>query len=143
MPLFYLSFAVALASSVLYHLFQKSIAPEVNPVISLLVTYLTAIVLCLPLFALFPLGDGLAEALRRVNWASFALAAAIVGLELGFLLAYRAGWNISVTGVAVNAAAAVVLLPVGLAFFRERPSLINVIGVFVSIVGLVMVGWRR
>jgi uncharacterized membrane protein len=143
MPIYYGSFALAILSSVLYHLFQRVIAPGVNPVISLVVTYLTAIMLTIPLFLIFPLKTAVSSALRQLNWASLALAVAIVGLELGFLLAYRAGWNISLAGVATNAAAALILLPAGITLFKERPALINVLGVCLCIVGLLLINARR
>jgi drug/metabolite transporter (DMT)-like permease len=143
MRIYYASFAIAVLSSVLYHIFQRAIAPAANPVASLLVTYIMAFLLTLPLFMIFPVRTGLPAALRQLNWASIALAVAIVGLELGFLLAYRAGWNISLAGVATNAAAALVLLPVGVAVYHERPTVLNVIGVLVCIAGLVMINIRR
>lgn len=143
MKIFYVSFAVAVLSSVLYHIFQRSIAPGANPVASLSVTYLMAFLLTLPLLLIFPIKTGLPAALRQLNWASIALAVAIVGLELGFLLAYRAGWNISLAGVATNAAAALVLLPVGVTIFKERPTALNMIGVLVCIAGLAMINIRR
>jgi drug/metabolite transporter (DMT)-like permease len=143
MSIFYGSFALAILSSVLYHIFQRAIAPGANPVVSLLITYLAAIVLSLLLFLVYPLKTTPSAALRQLNWATIALAIAIVGLELGFLLAYRAGWNISLAGVATNTAAALVLLPVGVAFFKERPTSLNLIGVVVCIAGLLMVNSHR
>ena len=38
---------------------------------------------------------------------------AIVAVELGVLLAYRAGWRMSVASLTVNSALALVLVPVG------------------------------
>jgi drug/metabolite transporter (DMT)-like permease len=143
MSLFYLSFLIAVLSSVLYHVFQRAISPQVNPVISLLVTYITAFGGTLLLLFIFPLRKSIASAIGQVNWASVALGVAIVGLEIGFLLAYRAGWDISVTGIATNVAAALVLVPTGLLIFRERPSTINLAGVVVCIFGLVMVNYRK
>lgn len=137
-----LSIGIAIASSVLYHVFQKAIAPGVHPIISVLVTYVTAFVLSLPLFALFPLDETLSDAFGSVNWASYALAVAIVGLEVGFLLAYRAGWNINLVGIAANVAAALILLPLGALLFDEKLSLINMLGVLVCVAGLVMVNAR-
>jgi drug/metabolite transporter (DMT)-like permease len=137
--LFYLSFTIAIFSSVLYHVFQKAISPDVHPVVSLLVTYTFAFSLTLMLFLIFPLKGSVLESLKQVNWASLALGLAIVGLEIGFLLAYRSGWDIGLAGVATNVAAAILLLPTGLLFFREQPSLINILGVGVCILGLVMV----
>lgn len=138
MPLFYVSFGIAILSSVFYHISQKATSPLVNPVIALLVTYASAFILTLPLLRIFPLSSSLAESLRRVNWASFGLAVAIVGLEIGFLIAYRSGWNVNLTAVAVNVAAAVVLVPVGILLFKEQPSLINITGVVVCVLGIIM-----
>lgn len=143
MLLYYLSFGIAVLSSVLYHVFQRTISPSVNPVLSVLVTYLTAFLLTLPLFGLYPLRAGVSEELGRMNWASFALALAIVGLEIGFLLAYRAGWNVSVAGIAANAAAALLLLPTGVLFFHEKPTPVSFVGVLLCIVGLVLVSVRN
>lgn len=138
MPLFYISFGIAILSSVFYHIAQKATSPLVNPAIAMLVTYATAFILTIPLIRIFPLNSSLAESLRRVNWASFGLAIAIVGLEIGFLLAYRTGWTVNVAVIAVNVSAAIVLVPLGIALFKEQPSLVNIIGVFVCIAGLIM-----
>lgn len=140
--MYYLSFSIAVLASVLYHVFQKQISPGVNPVISLLTTYVTAMVLTLPLLVFFPLQIRLQESLHKINWASFALGAAIVGLEIGFLLAYRAGWNLSLAGIAANVAAALILLPVGLVIFKEHASPLNILGVFICIVGLILVNHK-
>jgi len=115
----------------------------VNPAIGLILTYTTALLLSGLLLVFFPLQESLGEAFRKANWASFALGIAIVGLEIGFLLAYRAGWDLSLAGIAANAAAGVMLLPLGVLLFQERPSLVNVLGVVVCIFGILMVNWRR
>jgi drug/metabolite transporter (DMT)-like permease len=142
MVMMYLSFGIAIASSVLYHIFQKAITPEANPVISLLVTYFVAFGLTLFLLLVFPLKSDIITSFRQLNWASIVLAVAIVGLEMGFLLAYRAGWDIGLAGVATNVAAAVLLVPAGLLVFQEKPTLVNLLGVAVCIIGLVMVNAR-
>ena len=80
--------------------------------------------------------------LRQVNWASFALALAIVGLEIGFLLAYRAGWNIALTAAVSNVAVTLLLIPVGLLLFKEKVSLVNIFGVILCVAGLVLVNQR-
>ena len=143
MPTFYLSFGIAVLASVLYHTFQKATSPAVNPAVGLTVTYLIALGLSAFLIIIFPLDGSIRDELRKVNWASLALGVALVGLEVGFLLAYRSGWNLSIAAVAANVAAALVLLPAGIALFKERPTWINIAGVFVCIIGLVMVSTRR
>jgi hypothetical protein len=54
------------------------------------------------LLTFFPLTEPLANGLKQLNWASFALAFALVGLKVSFLLAYRAGWNIGTAAIVVN-----------------------------------------
>src|SRR5713226_5766297 len=102
MPLFYFSITLTIISNALYHVFQKLTPTNVNPMLALAVTYITAAVICLLLLPFYPLSSNLIESLRQLNWASFALAFAIIGLELGFLLAYRAGWNISLGAIVSN-----------------------------------------
>jgi len=143
MTIFYLSFALAVLSSVLYHVFQKATPVAVNPAMGLIITYLTALVFTILLLPYFPLKEGLQAELRKVNWASFALGIGIVGVEVGFLLAYRAGWNLSLASIAVNALSGVILLPSGVLIFKEQPSWVNVLVVFVCILGLVMVNSRQ
>jgi len=135
--------AVTVASNVLYHIAQKLMPSAANPVLVLLVAYLAAAAICALLLPVFPLGTSLQLALRQLNWASLALALAIVGLELGFLLAYRAGWSITTAGLISNTAVGILLVPVGVAFFRERPTLTNAAGILICLIGLVLVNWKR
>jgi uncharacterized membrane protein len=140
--LYYFSIGMTVVSNALYHVVQKLTPASVNPLLALTMTYATATIICLVLLPVFPLGASLADSLRQLNWASFALAITVVGLELGFILAYRAGWNISLGAIVSNVAVTLLLIPVGLLFFQERLSAVNVVGVAVCVVGLVMVNLR-
>jgi uncharacterized membrane protein len=142
MLLFYFSITLTIISNALYHVFQKLTPTNVNPMLALAVTYITAAAICLLLLPFYPLSSNLIDSLRQLNWASFALAFAIIGLELGFLLAYRAGWNISLGAIVSNVAVTMVLVPVGLLFFKERISPVNLIGIVVCILGLLMVNQK-
>jgi len=139
MSLFYSSILVAVISTVMYHLTIKFTPQNANPALSLLITYLVAASLCVVLLFFIPLKSSLAEGLKQLNWASVGLAFALVGLEVGFILVYRAGWNISVAAIVVNVAVTVLRIPVGVMLFAEKLSAVNLIGIFVSIIGLVMV----
>jgi drug/metabolite transporter (DMT)-like permease len=139
MSAYALSLAVIVISNVLYHVSQKSIAPVANPVLSLLVTYAIAIAGTLLLFPFFPLRAPLSQSWRQINWASAAVGISIVGVELGFLLLYRAGWRVSIGSAAANAAVAALLIPTGLLFFGERLSAANVAGLALCLAGLLLV----
>lgn len=142
MWLYYVSMGLAILSGMVYHLAQKATPPSVNPVLSLVLTYLVAIAVCLLLIPFFPLKEGLWVSLRQLNWASYVLALAIVGLEIGFLLAYRAGWNISLAAVFSNVAATLLLIPAGLLLFKEKVSVVNLLGVVLCVAGLVLVNQK-
>ena len=139
MKLFYASLAVTVAGNVLYHLSQKSIPGGVHPIVSMIASYATAIVLSLGVLVAFPPRDPLFAEVKRLNWATLALGLSIVAVELGYLLAYRAGWRVSIASVTSNSAVALVLLPTGLLFFREHLSTTNMFGLVFCVIGLLLV----
>jgi len=76
---------------------------------------------------------------KRLNWATIAVGLSIVAVELGFLLAYRAGWRVSLASITANTTVALVLLPTGVLLFRERVTPTNAIGLVFCVIGLVLV----
>lgn len=143
MFLFYFSITLAIASSALYHFTAKSTPSHVNFTVSLLVTYAAAFVVTLAGFFFFPATNGIVAELKQLNWASFGLAIAIVGIEFGFLLTYRAGWHLGIAAVLVNVVASLILVPVAVLLFKDKISWINILGILVCLAGLVMLNWKR
>ena len=143
MFLFYFSIVLAICSSALYHFSAKSTPANVNFSISLVVTYLVALGIVLLSIFFFPAKNGLAAELKQLNWASFLLAIAIVGIEFGFLLIYRSGWNLGIAAVLVNVIASLILLPVAIFLFKDKISWVNVLGIIVCFIGLIMLNWKR
>lgn len=143
MFLFYFSITLAICSSALYHFVAKSTPANVNFTVSLLVTYAVAFVVTLFTFFFFPVTNGIAAELKQLNWASIGLAVAIVGIEFGFLLTYRSGWNLGIAAVLVNVIASLILVPVAIFVFKDKISWINITGILVCLVGLVMLNWKR
>ncbi|MFZ5881022.1 MAG: hypothetical protein ACOY0R_16770 [Chloroflexota bacterium] len=143
MFLFYFSITLAICSSALYHFSAKSVPAGINFAVSLVVTYAIALGITLAAAIFFPAPSGLAFELKQLNWASFALALAIVGIEFGFLLVYRSGWNLGIAAVLVNVVASLILLPVAIFLFKDKISWVNILGIFVCLVGLVMLNWKR
>ena len=136
--LYYAAIILAILSSMLYHVFIKLTPQGAHPAISLIVTYGLALLLCAGMLLFFPLKTGLADAFKQLNWATCALALAIVGLEFAYILAYRAGWRLSIAAVFVNTTVTILLIPIGLLAFKEKLSWVNVAGVLVAVTGLIM-----
>src|SRR5262245_15354081 len=103
---FYLAFLLTVTGMLLYHLSQKAVPKETNPFLVVVIAYVVGIALCLVFALAFPGKKSLTETFKASNWAVFTLGAAAALIELGFLLAYRSGWRISIAAVATNAAAA-------------------------------------
>jgi len=143
MSLFYFSITLAICSSALYHFSAKSVPSNINFAVSLVVTYAVALGITLITALLFPAPSGLAFELKQLNWASFLLAIAIVGIEFGFLMVYRSGWNLGIAAVVVNVVASLILLPVAIFFFKDKISWVNIVGIFVCLVVLIMLNWKR
>ena len=143
MSLFYFSITLAICSSALYHFSAKSTPSTINFPISLVVTYVVALGITLLTVFIFPTKIGIAAELKQLNWASILLAIAIVGIEFGFLLTYRSGWNLGIAAVLVNVVASLILVPVAIFVFKDKISWINILGIFVCLAGLVMLNWKR
>lgn len=136
-----LTFAIALtiAGNVIYHIAQKSIPQDAHPVVSVIASWSVSIAVSLALLPFLPLRGSIAKEVSRLNWASVAVGASIIAVELGFLLAYRSGWNINVGAVTSNTAVGVLLIPTGMLLFNERLSLTHAAGIVFCLIGLVLV----
>src|SRR2546422_6891313 len=139
MTAFYLPFVLTVGGMLFYHLAQKSIPRGMNPFLVTIIAYAVGIVLCSACAFAYPGKKTLVESVRESNWAVFVLGAAAASIELGFLLAYRAGCRISVAAVASNVTVTILLVPIGVMIFKDHLSLRNILGLVFCILGLVLV----
>lgn len=140
--MFYLSAAIAIIGAVGYQFFVKRVPVSINPVVSVIGIYVAVLALCFILLPFFPSEGGLGQQVRQLNWLQLALGVSVFLIEVGFLLMYRSGWNLStgnlITGVIINLA----LVGLGVFLLREQLNTINLIGIGLCIVGVVLVGYR-
>jgi hypothetical protein len=134
--------ALVLLGNVLYHLGLRAVPREANSAVATLAAYLVATVATAATLPFLARGVPLLPAARLLNWSTVVVGVAIVGIELGYLLAYRAGWTLSTASVTANVSLAVVLLAIGTMAFREPWSLPRAMGVGFCIVGLWLVNRR-
>jgi len=136
---YYLPIALTIVANVFYHICQKSMPQNINPVLALIVTYLTAAILCAFILVFNLKGQSLAVEMGKINWAPIALGVAIFGLELGFFLAYRVGWNISLGALVSNISVSILLIPIGVAVYKEALSTQTALGIILCIGGLILI----
>jgi len=127
-------------SNVFYHITTKSTPRAANAFLSLTVTYMVAGILS---FVAYFLTAGRSAILRtsfqNLNWTSFVLGIAIIGLEVGYIFVYRAGWKVSVAPIVSYIALATALMFVGYFLFKENISPHQMIGFVICVVGLIMI----
>lgn len=137
MDLYTLSLAMTVAGNVGYHLLNKSVAPGAHPFASLVATYAVALVVALAVLT-FDARRGILADLRELNWASYMLGAVVVSLELGFLLVYRAGWQVSIAALYSNVAVGLLLIPIGVLLYQETLTFNQGAGIVLAVAGLVL-----
>ncbi|WP_243135799.1 EamA family transporter [Acetobacterium tundrae] len=133
---FYLPVFLIVAANVFYNICAKSIPETVNPFLSLLVTYLVSALVTLILLFVTGLDENFTDALEKINWSSVILGISVVALEFGYITAYRVGWNVSICSVVANIALAVLLVPIGILFYKEVITMSQLIGIILCMAGL-------
>lgn len=136
---FYFPLCVTVGGMLFYHLAQKSIPKGINPFYATIIAYAVGIVVLAVCALTLPGNKSFVDSLRESNWAVFVLGVAAACIEVGFLLAYRSGWRISVAAVASNVAVTVMLVPIGIVIFKDHLSLRNVLGLIFCVLGLVLI----
>jgi drug/metabolite transporter (DMT)-like permease len=126
-------------SNIIYNICQKSTPDKVNPFTALIVTYFVAIILASISFCFYKTDKSFIQSFKYVNWTSIVLGIAIFGLEFGYLMAYRAGWNISIVTLVANIILAVALIPVGVILYKEGFEISKIFGAVICIIGLIII----
>ncbi len=133
--------ALIVCSNLFYNVAAKATPSGANAFASLVVTYVAAAI-CALLLMRFQTGSFSPENFKGINWTAILLAASIIGLEIGYILAYRAGWNISVCSLVANITLAVLLVIVGVLFYRENISPKQVGGMVLCLGGLLLLNLK-
>ena len=129
-------------SNTLYQICAKSVPGSVSPFASLTVTYLIGTLCSAALFFLTERQAGFFRTLTQLNWAPFVLGLVIVGLEVGWIFAYRAGWQVSMGTIVQSSFLAVALVFVGFFLYKEPLSWNKLLGIAICLVGLVFINLK-
>ena len=128
--------ALIVLSNTVYQICSKSIAPDVHPLASVAVTYIVGAATATVLYFVLSKGGNIIKEFSHLNWASYVLGLVVVGLEVGFLFAYRAGWQVNTAATVQGAFLAISLIIVGYVLFKEPVNASKLIGVVFCLVGI-------
>lgn len=130
---------IVILANTFYNICMKSMPGDVNPFGALMITYLVAAVISAIIFVFAVGSSEVVFELSKINWVSIILAIAIVGLEVGYVFVYRAGWQVSNASVVANIGLACVLIFVGYFLYRENVSIRQIVGIIVCMAGLILI----
>ena len=134
--------ALVVLSNTLYQICAKSVPEGMNPLASLTVTYLIGAAVSCAMYYILNRDANLIREIRQTNWAPIVLGIVVVGLEVGFIYAFRAGWQISMAQIVSSAVLAVILIFVGYLLYHEAITWNKIVGIIVCLAGLVLINYR-
>lgn len=139
---FYLSAAVAILGTVGYHMLMKKLPSTINPLVSIVGIYVAIVILSTLMLPFFMGGGTLLASLKQMSWIQVGIAFCILLMEIGFLMMYRSGWDLSTGNVVTGAIINIALGFIGVVFLKEGLSYLNVLGVSLCIVGVMLIGYK-
>lgn len=129
-------------SNTLYQICAKSVPDTMNPLASLTVTYIVGAAASAVLYFVLNKNANLVAEYGKLNWAPATLGLVIVGLEVGWIYAYKAGWQVSTGFIVQSAFLALVLVVVGYIIYHEDISWNKLVGVVICLIGLGFINYK-
>ena len=133
---------LVILSNVMYQLCARRMPNSVDPFAALTVTYLVGAGASLLLYLLLHKGGNIFEEFSQINWVPFVFGLVIVGIEVGWIFVYRAGWQVSTAPIVQSAIVAVILIILGFLLFKESMTWNKILGIAVCILGLFFINLK-
>ena len=134
--------ALLVLSNTAYQICTKSVPDGIDPMASLIVTYLVGAVASAVFYFVLNKDANLIRECGKLNWAPFVLGIVIVGLEAGWIYAYKAGWQVSVGFIVQSAFLAVTLILVGYFLYHEALTWNKLAGAVICLIGLMVINLK-
>ena len=128
--------ALVVLSNIIYQICAKSVPKEMDVMASMTVTYFVGAICSAIMFFLLNGNADLLQEYKKMNLASVFLGISIVGLEVGFIYAYKNGWPVSTASIVQSSFLALALIFVGAILYHEAITANKLIGIAICLVGL-------
>ena len=130
--------ALIVFSNIFYNICAKETPAGINPFASLSVTYLVGALFSALLYFALNKDANLLQEYVHLNWTSFVLGLAVVGLEAGSIYMYKAGWEMSCGQLVYSILLALCLILIGVTVYHESLDTSRIIGVILCMAGLIL-----
>ncbi|WP_299143048.1 EamA family transporter [uncultured Dialister sp.] len=129
--------------STAYQVGVKEISTGIHPLTALVLTYLSASFASFILyFLLAPKGENRKKEIFSWNPSALGLGFSIVGIELGVVYMYRAGWTVQTSFILTNSLIVAALMAAGALFYKEKLKLRQLAGVVLTLAGIACIVWQ-
>lgn len=129
-------------SNVFYEIAAKAVPDKMDPFASLTISYVIGTIISFVMYLLLNHGGNILQEYQKTNWAPFVLGIVIVGLEVGYIYAYKAGWPVSVAQIVQAVVVAIILIFVGYMLYQEAITWNKIVGIMVCLVGLGLINLK-
>jgi drug/metabolite transporter (DMT)-like permease len=141
---YFLAPMLVVLGMVVYQVSQKTTDQDANPFVVIIMAYSIGIAACVGGYFFLPRQDAaLVPMMRTVVWPAIGIGLGAAAIEIGFMLAYRAGWNLSLLPISATVCGTAVLMLIGLIAFRESLSIEKIVGVLLCVGGLVLITIKK
>lgn len=128
--------ALVVFSNIIYQVCAKGVPKDMDAMASMTITYIVGAVCSAIMFFVINKNGNLMQEYTKMNWAPVFLGVSVVGLEVGFIYAYKNGWAVSTASLVQSAFLAVALTIVGGVLYHEAITANKIIGIVICLIGL-------
>ena len=128
--------ALVIFSNIIYQICAKGVPKDMDAMASMTITYMVGALCSAVMFFVMNKNGNLLHEYAKMNVAPVFLGISVVGLEVGFIYAYKNGWAVSTASLVQSAFLAVALIIVGAALYHETITANKVIGIVICLIGL-------
>lgn len=128
--------ALVVFSNIIYQICAKGVPKDMDAMASMTITYIVGAVCSAVMFFVMNKNGNLLQEYTKMNIAPVFLGVSVVGLEVGFIYAYKNGWAVSTASLVQSAFLAIALIIVGAVLYHEAITANKVIGIVICLIGL-------
>lgn len=129
-------------SNVFYQVCAKGVPEAMDPFASLTITYIVAAIASYIMYFALNKKFNVFTEYSKTNWAPFVLGIVIIGLEVGYIYMYKAGWTVSTAQIVQASILGVILIFVGYFAYKEALTWNKIVGILVCLGGLGLINWK-
>ena len=133
---------LVLFSNTIYQICAKGVPDNASPFAVLSITYLVAAIFSTMMHFVTHPSSNILKEFTKMNWSSYVLVLVIVVLEVGWIYAYKAGWQVSTGFIVQSAILSVILIFVGYLLYQEALTWNKLVGIGICLVGLFFINMK-